>query len=565
MRGNAASRALSSLRKYGGRVVETGGTRQTGANTGAGSTRSSPAQGRPAGGLPAILTSPPPTILQFSLVMAANDPTPGVRVRFAPSPTGLLHIGGLRTALYNWLFARQQGGTFILRIEDTDRARYVEEAEGDILDSMRWAGLGFDEGPGAGGPHAPYYQSQRGERYRAVAEDLVRKGHAYYAFDTADEIETMRQRGEADATAAGYNAATRMSMRNSLTLPEDEVQALLTGGAEHVVRLRVELGRTIRFEDMIRGWVTFESDVIDDQVLLKSDGHPTYHLANVVDDHDMAITHVIRGEEWLPSVPKHLLLYEYLGWEPPRMAHLPLILSPTGGKLSKRNADKMGIPVSVRDYRQQGYEPEALVNFLAFLGWNPGTDEELFTLEELVEAYSIERTGQSGVQFNLDKLRWYNGQYIRMMPPARLAEAARPHLEAAGLPVDDARLHAAAELLQERIEFVHDIATDGAFFFRDPDAYDPAGVKKRWKEDSAPLLTAYAERLAALRPFTAEAAEEALRELAEARGAGAGRIIHPTRLAVSGTTAGPSLFDMLVAVGQEATVRRLRKAVAELG
>jgi glutamyl-tRNA synthetase len=497
--------------------------------------------------------------------MAANDPARGVRVRFAPSPTGLLHIGGLRTALYNWLFARQQGGAFLLRIEDTDRARYVEEAEDDILDSLRWAGLDFDEGPGVGGPHGPYRQSERGERYREVADELIRKGHAYYAFDTPEEIDALRQRGEADGAAAGYNAASRMTMRNSLTLPEDEVKALLASGEEHVVRLRVELGRTIRFEDMIRGWVTFESDVVDDQVLLKSDGLPTYHLANVVDDHDMEISHVIRGEEWLPSVPKHLLLYEYLGWEPPRMAHLPLILSPTGGKLSKRNADKMGIPVSVRDYRQQGYQPAALLNFLAFLGWNPGTDQELFTLEELVAAYAIERTGQSGVQFNLDKLRWYNGQYIRQMTPARLADAARPHVEAAGLPFDDARLLAAAELLQERVEFVHDIATEGAFFFRDPEDYDQAGVKKRWKEDSGPLLAAYADRLEALTAFTPDAAEEALRELAEAREVGAGRIIHPTRLAVSGTTAGPSLFDMLAAVGQEATVRRLRRAVATLG
>jgi glutamyl-tRNA synthetase len=496
----------------------------------------------------------------------SNLPRRPVRVRFAPSPTGLLHIGGLRTALYNWLFARQHGGTFILRIEDTDQVRHVEEAESDILDSLAWAGLDYDEGPGKGGPHEPYYQSQRGELYRAAAERLITAGRAYYAFDTPEEIEAMRDRlQQAGDAAPKYDAVTRTSMTNSLTLSTDEVSRRIAAGEEYVVRLNVPAGETVRFEDLVRGWVTFDTAGIDDQVLLKSDGLPTYHLANVVDDHEMDITHVIRGEEWLPSVPKHLLLYEFFGWEPPRMAHLPLILSPAGGKLSKRNAEKMGIPVSVRQYREEGYEPDALLNFLAFLGWNPGTDQELFTLDELIDAYSIERTAHSGAQFNLEKLRWYNGQYIRMKSVEQLADEVRPHLEREGLPYDDDTLRQVIALLQERVEFVHEVATTGAFFFQDPTSYDEKGVSKNWKAESAHLVRAYADRLAVLDDFSVATTEAELRALAEERGVGAGKIIHPVRLAVSGVSAGPSLFEMLVALGHETTVRRLRRAADVLG
>jgi len=375
----------------------------------------------------------------------------------------------------------------------------------------------------------------------------------------------MRTRRQAAGDPAPkVDALTRMEMRNALTLPAEEVAERLARGEEHVVRLRVPAGERVQFEDLIRGPVAFDTDGLDDQVLLKSDGLPTYHLANVVDDHAMGITHVIRGEEWLPSVPKHLLLYRFLGWEPPQMAHLPLILSPTGGKLSKRNAESGGIPVSVRQYREAGYEPEALLNFLAFLGWNPGTEEEVFSLEELVAAYSVERTGQSGVQFNLDKLRWYNGQHLRRKSVEALAEAARPHLDAAGLPYTEDQLLGAASLMQERLEFAHDLATEGAYFFQDPVAYDEQALKKRWKEDASGLVAAYADRLEALTPFSAEGAEEALRALAEERAVGAGRIIHPTRVAVSGSMAGPSLFDLLAALGQETTVRRLRRAAQTL-
>lgn len=499
-------------------------------------------------------------------MMAASTPVRGVRVRFAPSPTGYLHIGGLRTALYNWLFARKHRGTFILRLEDTDRARLVPDAEADIIEALAWAGLDFDEGPGRGGPHEPYYQSLRTDIYRRVADELIRIGRAYYAFDTPEEIERMRQGREAQGeTAPRYDARTRLHMQNSLTLPPEEVRRRLEAGAEHVVRLRIDPGRTVRIDDLIRGSVRVDTSELDDPVLLKSDGLPTYHLANVVDDHHMGITHVIRGEEWLPSVPKHLLLYEYLAWDPPRMAHLPLILSPGGGKLSKRHAETMGIPVNVRDYRQAGYDPDALINFLAFLGWNPGTERELFSREELIDAYSIERTGQSSVQFNLDKLRWYNAQYVRSKPLEALVEEVRPHLRAAGIDYEEETLRRAVELMRERITFPHDVATQGRYFFEDPVAYEEAGVRKRWKEDSSELVQAYARRIEGLPAFSAAALEAALRELAEERGIGAGRIIHPVRLAVSGTTAGPGLFEVLEVVGREAVVRRLRRAAELLG
>ncbi len=494
------------------------------------------------------------------------SPDPPVRVRFAPSPTGLLHIGGLRTALYNYLFARKHGGQFLLRIEDTDRGRYVEEAEPDILASLAWAGLSYDEGPGRGGPHAPYYQSQRQEHYRHYAEQLVEAGYAYYAFDTPEEVQAMRERmQQAGNPSAKYDAVTRRHMNNALTLSDDEVQRRLEAGQPYVIRLKVPRSELVHFKDLIRGEVTFASSRIDDQVLLKSDGMPTYHLANIVDDHLMEITHVIRGEEWLSSTPKHILLYQFLGWTPPTMAHLPLILSPTGGKLSKRNAEKMGIPVSVRQYREAGYEPEALLNFLAFLGWNPGTEEEVFTLEGLVEAFSIDRVGSAGVQFNLDKLRWFNQQHLRRLSADDLLARVRLHLQDHSYAADAAYLRRVTDLLHDRMTLADDLATTYRFFFEDPTEYDEKGVKKRWKEDSTALLTAYADRLEQADPFSEETAEAILRALAEENQAGAGRIIHPTRLAVSGTTAGPSLFAMMDVLGRETCVRRLRRAVEVLG
>ncbi len=492
-----------------------------------------------------------------------SDP---VRVRFAPSPTGLLHIGGLRTALYNYLYARKRGGTFILRVEDTDQSRYVAEAEPDIRASLEWAGLTIDEGPNEGGDVGPYYQSQRRELYAGYADQLVEQGHAYYAFDTPEELDDMKERlRKSGNPSPKYDAVTRMSMKNSITLPDAEVKARLDAGEEYVIRLKVPRRETVRFEDMIRGWVSFETSGIDDQVLVKSDGMPTYHLANVVDDHAMGITHVIRGEEWLSSVPKHILMYQYFGWTPPKLAHLPLILSPTGGKLSKRNADTLGIPVSVAQYREAGYEPAALLNFLAFLGWNPGTEQEVFSMDELIQAFEVERIGKSGVQFSMDKLDWFNQQFLRRLTPAELAQRARPHLDAAGLEASDDYLADVAALMHDRVTKSEELATFCAYFYADPTEYEEKGVKKRWKEDSADLVRAYADALEADDAFTVESTEATLRQITEAREAGAGRLIHPARLAVSGTSFGPSLFDMLALIGKEAVVRRLRKAADVLG
>lgn len=489
-----------------------------------------------------------------------------VRVRFAPSPTGRLHIGGLRTALYNALFARSHNGTFILRIEDTDQERYEEGAEVDLMDALDWAGLDYDEGPEVGGPHTPYYQSKRADLYRSYADELVEQGHAYYAFDTPEEIDAMREHLEADGVSnPTYDASTRDGMRNSLTLSDDEVQDLLAQGTPHVIRLKVPRRETIRFEDVIRGYVSFEASEMDDQVLIKSDGLPTYHLANVVDDHLMDISHVIRGEEWLSSTPKHILMYRYFGWEPPTLAHLPLIMSPEGGKLSKRDANELGIPVYVTDYREAGYEPEALINFLALLGWNPGTEQELFSMDELADAFSLERVGSSGVQFDMDKLAWFNGQYVRQLSVDELAAKARPFIEAEGYTVSDERLHFICEIMHDRLDKVSDLATDTRYFFEAPDAYDPEGVKKRWKDDSADLLEEYADRLEEADTFDTDTVNTLLRDLADANDVGAGRIIHPARLAVSGRTFGPGVFGLLVSVGKDECIDRLRTAVERLG
>jgi len=487
-----------------------------------------------------------------------------VRVRFAPSPTGLLHIGGLRTALTNYLLARQTGGAFVLRIEDTDRTRFVPEAEQDILDSLAWAGLMVDEGPTQGGDHGPYRQSERGDRYQKAVNELVENGHAYIAFDTAEEIAALRERRQLEGhDALGYGVATRGEMTNSLTLDADEVQRRIDAGDDYVVRLKVEPGQTVRFEDAVRGEVAFETETVDDQVLLKSDGMPTYHLANVVDDHAMEITDVIRGEEWLPSTPKHVLLYDAFGWTPPRFAHLPLIMSPTGGKLSKRSADTLGIPVNVCQYREEGYEPEAVVNFLAFLGWNPGTEKERFTLDELVEAFSVERIGTSGAQFSLDKLTWFNGQVLRELAPEAIAERAKAVVEAKHGPVDASSIVTAAELLRERIEKASDLA-DADYLFGDVTVYDETGLKKRWKDDSPHLVAAYADRLEADGEFTEASTEAVMRQLVEDEEVGFGRIIHPVRLATTGVTVGAGMFETLVAIGREATIARLRRAATEL-
>ncbi|MXW84308.1 MAG: glutamate--tRNA ligase [Rhodothermaceae bacterium] len=482
-----------------------------------------------------------------------------IRVRFAPSPTGYLHIGGLRTALYCYLFARSQGGKLVLRIEDTDRTRFVKDAEDDIVQNLAWCGLDVDESPMLGGPFAPYRQSERQNLYRKHAESLVDSGHAYYAFDSSDSIAELRKRNKA------YDASTRLQMDNSLTHPKEVVSMRLESGEEYVVRLCVPEDVTIQFDDLIKGAVKVDSANIDDQVLVKSDGMPTYHLANVVDDHHMAITHVIRGDEWIPSTPKHILLYQAFGWQPPAMAHLPLILSPTGGKLSKRSAQRQGIPINVSDYLSKGYEPQAVINFLALLGWNPGTEDEVFTLEELVSTFSLGRVGSAPAKFDLDKLNWFNAQHLRRLDIEVLLERVRPFLEEHGIAVQDAYIRKVCLLVHDRLQHAKDLATNFSYCFADPVTFDPKGVKKRWKSDAASLVNDYSTRLDALTSFSEDALEFELRDLAASRKVGAGRIIHPVRLAVSGTTAGPGLFALLRVLGQRTCVRRLRNAVTKLG
>lgn len=492
-----------------------------------------------------------------------------VRVRFAPSPTGFLHIGGLRTALYNYLFAKSKpGGVFVLRIEDTDQSRYVEGAEKDIVESLVWAGMDYDEGPGKPGTFGPYRQSERKDIYEEYAEQLVDQGHAYYAFDTTGELEEMRERLQKSGNPSPkYDAITRMSMKNSLTLPQEEVEHKLAEGEEYVIRLKVPRRETIRFEDEIRGFVSFESNGLDDQVLLKSDGMPTYHLANVVDDHLMEITHVIRGEEWLSSTPKHILMYEYFGWEPPKMAHLPLIMSPSGGKLSKRKAENEGIPINTRDYIEQKFEPEALVNFLAYLGWSPGDDSEIHSLEELTELFSLDRVSKSGAVFDYQKLIWYNEHYLREKSAEELYPRIRTIAEEEyNLSLDKAYALKIIPLMKERVSKVEDFITQGMFFFEDPEEYEEQALKK-WKDDSAELLEAYVEKLEDIdvKDFKADTLKSNLKEVIDAHDVGFGKLMMPLRIATTGTGHGPDLFPSLELLGKEATIRRIRTAIERLG
>jgi len=479
-----------------------------------------------------------------------------MRVRFAPSPTGFLHVGGLRTALYNYLLAKQHGGAFILRIEDTDRKRFVEGAEQDILDMMAWAGLAFDEGPGKGGSYGPYRQSERTERYHEVASLLVDAGKAYIAFDDDDALDAMRERHRTNENPTPrYDHSTRLEMLNGLTLSASEVQERLDRNEPHVIRLKVDPGHTIEFTDAVRGQVVFESETIDDQVLMKSDGLPTYHLANIVDDHDMCITHVIRGEEWLPSTPKHVLLYEAMGWEVPTMAHLPLIMSPTGGKLSKRNAEKQGIPVSVSSYVEQGFEPEALVNFLALLGWNPGDEQEMFSMEELTASFSLDRVGQSGVQFDMKKLLWFNEQWVRTRADADLADQLATEASERFGCTDHDYLVRAIGLMKERMVFARDLFS-APYLFQSPDSYDEAAVAKRWKAVSAEHLLRFREYLASSGDWTVEALEETLKAYVEKEEVGMGAIMFPLRMALSGTGGGPSLYALMALIGKQETLDR---------
>ena len=499
-----------------------------------------------------------------------------VRVRFAPSPTGPLHMGGVRTALYNYLFARKHGGQFLLRIEDTDQARYVPGAEAYIKESLEWCGLVPDESPWVGGPDGPYRQSDRKDLYKQYADQLVGSDKAYYAFDTPKELEAMRERLKAAGVAApAYNAVTREHMRNSLTLSTDEVKERLARGDEYVIRLKVPRHVEVRFEDIVRGWVVVHSANIDDKVLFKSDGMPTYHLANIVDDHLMRITHVIRGEEWLPSAPLHVLIYEAFGWERPQFAHLPLILKPDGnGKLSKRDGDRLGFPVFSLDwqdpasgekssgYRERGYYPEAFVNMLALLGWNPGTDQEIMSLEQLAELFDLERVHKGGAKFDPEKTKWFNQQYLRMRPDAELGEQLLAKLKAKGIDSTIERATAAAALLKERATFVEDML-EGSYLFTSGSplkANDAANeeLKKRWKPDVAPALETYIAKLSTLSPFHTDTLEPAFNEVLKEKGMKVGQVMPLYRLFVAGRMQGPGMFDVSVLLGKDEVIARLR-------
>ncbi len=490
-----------------------------------------------------------------------------VRVRFAPSPTGFLHIGGLRTALYNYLFARHHQGKFILRIEDTDQNRFVENAEQDILDSLAWSGIEVDEGPENPGDFGPYRQSERKEIYHKYARQLIEKGAAYYAFDTTEELDEMRERLQKSGNPSPkYDSITRQSMKNSLTLPAEEVQKRLDAGEEYVVRLKVPRRETIRFTDLIRGHVSFESKGLDDQVLLKSDGMPTYHLANVVDDHSMKITHVIRGEEWLSSTPKHVLLYQAFGWELPEMAHLPLIMSPGGGKLSKRKAESEGIPINTKDYIKNHYEPEALINFLAYLGWSPGDDSEIHSMESLCRLFTLDRVSKGGAVFNHKKLLWYNEHYLREISDRELAARVKEITDDEVIQsIDDQFLQKAISLLKERVSKIDEILSMGSFFFRDPETYDENALKK-WKDDSNHLTGLYREELNSVpeSDFKADKLKSLLEEIIQQEGTGFGKLMMPLRIAVTGQGFGPDLFTSMELLGRETVLRRIDRAIEKL-
>lgn len=500
-----------------------------------------------------------------------------VRVRFAPSPTGPLHIGGVRTALYNYLFAKQSGGEFILRIEDTDSTRFVPGAEEYIIESFKWLGITFDEGVGIGGPFAPYRQSERRSVYKVYVDQLLESGHAYIAFDTPAELDTKR----AERANFQYDASTRMMMRNSLTLTKEEVDLLIANGQQYVVRAKVEPNEDIEVNDLIRGKVVINSSVLDDKVLYKSaDELPTYHLANIVDDHLMEISHVIRGEEWLPSAPLHVLLYRYFGWldTMPQFAHLSLLLKPDGnGKLSKRDGDRLGFPVfplNWKDpktgelssgYREVGYFPEAVVNFLALLGWNPGNDEELFSMDELITLFSIERCSKNGARFDYEKGKWFNHKYLLMKENEEVARLMLPELQAHNVEAPFEMVVKVAALMKDRVSFVKDLWEPCAFFFVAPVEYDEKTIKKRWKEDTPAQMRELVTLLQGIDDFSIQKTEEVVMNWVTTNQYHMGNVMNAFRLTLVGEGKGPHIFEITDILGKEETIRRIERAVAAIG
>jgi glutamyl-tRNA synthetase len=499
-----------------------------------------------------------------------------VRVRFAPSPTGALHIGGLRTALYNFLLARQSGGTMILRIEDTDQGRFVAGAENYILESLKWAGIEIDEGPVQGGNFGPYRQSERKDIYRKFADHLISEGKAYYAFDSEAEIEAMRNNLKAEGSVSlQYDHRTRTSMNNSLKLSEQEIADRLSS-LPYVIRMKVEPGKTVTLDDLIRGHVQFDSGQVDDKVLIKSDGMPTYHLANVVDDYLMKITHVIRGEEWLPSAPLHVLLYEAFGWTSamPRFAHLPLLLRPDGnGKLSKRDADQHGFPIFplnwkdpatgdiAKGYRESGYLPEAMINFLAFLGWNPGTEQEMFTMEELIKSFSIERIGRAGAKFDILKAKWYNHQYLKKKTSDELAAYLLEELNKSGISCSVEKAKLIGEAMRERITFPADLWAEAKFYHQPPNTFDMQLVAKKWTPAADAVLSQFAKSLSELSSISKDEAQARFEKTCAEQNCKPGQVLQLLRIALTGAVAGPDLMLSIEILGASVSSGRISTAV----
>ena len=500
-----------------------------------------------------------------------------VRVRFAPSPTGPLHIGGVRTALFNYLFAKKHEGDFILRIEDTDQTRLVAGAEGYINETLDWLGLIPDEGVREGGDFGPYKQSERSDIYRKFSDELIHKGWAYYAFDTPEELNKLREEAESEKKSFAYDMQSRQKLRNSLSIPPAEVRKLLDARTPFVVRFKMPESEEILINDLVRGELSFRTSNLDDKVIFKSDGLPTYHLANVVDDHLMEISHVIRGEEWLPSLPLHVMLYKALGWEKemPKFAHLPLILKPSGkGKLSKRDGDKEGFPVFpinwktgedeiAAGYREAGYFPEAVLNILVMLGWNPGTDQELFSLEEMIRNFSIERVNKAGARFDPEKARWYNQQYLQKKPDKELAELFSATLDEKGIQTD-LDIARVISSVRERAVFIHDIWENAYFYFEAPAEYDEKTRKKFWKEETPVIVRDCLDILRDVEDFKASTLEEKIKEYITANELGFGKVMNPLRLAIVGAAKGPHLFDILEMIGRKQTLERIGTALSKL-
>lgn len=493
-----------------------------------------------------------------------------IRVRFAPSPTGPLHIGGVRTALYNYLFARKHSGTMILRIEDTDQGRFVPGAEEYIIESLAWCGIHFDESVAVGGPHAPYRQSERKALYQQYSDLLIASGHAYYAFDTPEELEALRSQAEAEKQTFTYNAQSRKGLHNSLHLSQEEVSQLLKDETPFVVRFCIPENTEIAMDDIIRGRVVVQSETLDDKVLFKSDGMPTYHLANIVDDHLMEISHVIRGEEWLPSLPLHILLYQAFGWEAPQFAHLPLLLKPDGnGKLSKRDGDRLGFPVfplawndpktneTYTGYRESGYFPDAFVNMLALLGWNPGTEQEIFSMDELIAAFSLERVGKAGSKFDPEKTKWFNHQYLIQRNDAEIAHLFMPMLEEKNIHPTIETVTQVVALTKERVQFVNDLWNETVFFFQTPITYDEQVVKKRWKAETPTQMQELHHLLSELDNFDSATLDETIKQWIENKGYGMGVVMNALRLLLVGAAKGPHLSDIMAVIGKEESLKRI--------